>query len=181
MQRLHEPNPEAPSGPEVHTDGGVQKSRKTIVLDVISFIARFFMAYIWISAGVPKLGGISGVAQSIEAYGIFTQEWAGYLAMIIGPVELVGGILLLIGLVLKPASKLATVVLVLFIIGIIQAWARGLQLDCGCFGQVDPATVSNFGLEYTKVIIRDLIFIALSLWTVFRPFTKWSLDSYFQK
>lgn len=181
MQRLQEQTPVAPNGALVHTDGGVPKSRKTIVLDVVSFIARFFMAYIWISAGASKLGGISGVAQSIEAYGIFTQEWAGYLATIIGPLELVGGILLLLGLALRPASKLSIVVLTLFIIGIIQAWARGLQLDCGCFGQVDPATVSNFGLEYTKVIIRDLIFIALSLWTVMRPFTKWSLDSLFQK
>ena len=177
MQRLSEPDQRVVADREVHADEGVQKSRKTMVLDVISFFARFFMAYIWISAGLSKLGGISGVAQSIEAYGIFTQEWAGYLATIIGPLELVGGVLLLIGLGLKPASKLSIVVLTLFIIGIAQAWARGLQLDCGCFGQVDPATVSNFGLEYTKVIIRDLFFIALSLWTVFRPFTKWSLDS----
>lgn len=152
---------------------GPRRLNRTLILDAISFIARFWMAYTWIRAGVSKLDAHMAVTQNIMAYEIFTPQWSDFLARIIGPLEIAGGVLLLLGIFLRTSSKVSIAVLTLFIIGIAQAWARGLELDCGCF---DPTgTTTNYQLEYLTTIGRDLVYIALSAWTVYRPFKKWAI------
>lgn len=147
------------------------KITKALILDCISAFARFYMAFVWISAGVAKLGDNMAMTQAIKAYEIFTPEWSGYLAHLIGPLELAGGLLLLLGLFLRPSSKVAAVVLVLFIVGIGQAWVRGLGIDCGCFSVEPTEDVMN----YLRTILRDVAFLVLTGWTLWRPFTKWAL------
>ncbi len=93
-----------------------------------------FLRRVWIDAGVHKLGKTLDMTQAIKGYDIFTPDWALYLATVIGPLEVIGGVLLLLGLFLRKSSIVATVVLLLFMVGIAQAWARGLDIDCGCFG-----------------------------------------------
>nr|WP_275434284.1 MauE/DoxX family redox-associated membrane protein [Corynebacterium kefirresidentii] len=144
-----------------------------MVLDVISFIARFGMAWVWIEAGVHKLGKTLDMTQAIKGYGIFTPEWAGYLATVIGPLEVIGGVLLLLGLFLRRSSIVATIVLLLFMVGIAQAWARGLDIDCGCFGY--DAQNPDRGMDYAKTLLRDAAYLFLTVWTIKRPFTKFAL------
>lgn len=145
-----------------------------LVLDAISAFARFYLAYIWISAGIAKLSDHMVMTQTIVAYEIFTPQWSDYLARLIGPLEIAGGILLLLGLFLRQAGKVSAIVLVLFIIGIGQAWARGLDIDCGCFNlEPDP----NQATDYLITILRDIGYLALSIWIVYRPFKKFALYS----
>lgn len=143
------------------------------MLDIISFIARFGMAWVWIEAGVHKLGKTLDMTQAIKGYGIFTPEWAGYLATVIGPLEVIGGVLLLLGLFLRRSSIVATIVLLLFMVGIAQAWARGLDIDCGCFGY--DAQNPDRGMDYAKTLLRDAAYLFLTVWTIKRPFTKFAL------
>ena len=75
------------------------------LLEAISAFARFYMAYIWISAGSAKLNQHLSVTQTIEGYEIFTPEWSSALAHLIGPLEIAGGVFLLLGLFLKPAGS----------------------------------------------------------------------------
>ncbi|MHB2252313.1 MauE/DoxX family redox-associated membrane protein [Corynebacterium aurimucosum] len=141
--------------------------------DLMSALVRFGMAAVWIIAGIQKLDARMEMTQAIEAYGIFTPEWSGYLAYLIGPLELMGGVLLLLGLFLTEASAVAAVVLVLFMVGISQAWARGLVIDCGCFGY-DPADVRQ-GMNYALTLLRDATFLVLTLWTIWRPYRRYAL------
>ena len=94
---------------------------KTQILDAISFISRFGLAAVWIVAGAGKVGKTMVETQTIMAYEIFTYEWSLFLGKIIGPMEVAGGLVLLLGIFLKPAGKLSAVVLVLFMVGIGQA------------------------------------------------------------
>ncbi len=151
------------------------KFNKTLVLDIVSAFARFYMAYIWIKAGTAKFGEYMSVTQTIKAYEIFTPEWSGYLATIIAPLELAGGIILLVGLFLRQSSVVAICVLSLFIIGIAQAWARGLGIDCGCFS-VNPDQDAQV-MNYMKTIARDCFYIFLMVWTYKRPFKKWAIHA----
>ncbi|ATZ08580.1 MULTISPECIES: MauE/DoxX family redox-associated membrane protein [Corynebacterium] len=150
-----------------------KKIDKKLILDVVSAFARFYMAYIWIKAGVAKLGEPLSVMQSIKAYEIFTLEWSGYLANIIGPLEIIGGVLLLLGLFLKTSAKVGTIVLALFMIGIGQAWLRGLGIDCGCF-EANPEQDAQV-MNYMMTLLRDTFYIFLMVWTMVRPFKKFAL------
>ena len=132
-----------------------QSSRTTLVLDIISFLSRFGLAATWIWAGFHKVGSVLETGQSIQAYKIF-----------------MGGFILLIGVFFRQAGWLSTIVLVLFIIGIGQAWARGLVIDCGCFGQQD---LTDGGMDYLQTILRDVVLIAMSLWTAYRPYRRFAI------
>lgn len=151
----------------------MKKLDKSLILDLISAFARFFMAYIWIAAGVEKLNKHFTMTQTIEAYQIFTPEWSHYLAYLIGPLEIAGGVLLLLGLFMRPAAKVGIIVLVLFMIGIAQAWARGLDIDCGCF-EIDPANTDQV-MDYVKTLGRDLFYLVLMIWIWVRPFKKFAI------
>jgi uncharacterized membrane protein YphA (DoxX/SURF4 family) len=92
-------------------------------------------------------------------------------------VEIALGVLLLIGLATRLAGSIATFLLVVFITGISSAWARGLSIDCGCFGsggQLGAGQSPNYGPE----IVRDLAFLALAVFLIIYPRTHLSLDSW---
>jgi hypothetical protein len=62
-----------------------------------------------------------------------------------------------------------------FLVGVISAWARGLSIDCGCFGgggQVDPEET-----EYLTVVLRDGALLLASLFLARWPRSRWSADS----
>jgi hypothetical protein len=61
-----------------------------------------------------------------------------------------------------------------FIIGISQAWARGLSIDCGCFGgggQVEPGTAN-----YLPELLRDGGLGLLAIYLFRYPQSKFGLD-----
>ena len=94
-------------------------------------------------------------------------------ANIIGPLEIIGGVLLLLGLFLKTSAKVGTIVLALFMIGIGQAWLRGLGIDCGCF-EANPEQDAQV-MNYMMTLLRDTFYIFLMVWTMVRPFKKFAL------
>jgi len=152
-------------------DGAGETSTSGRVLDVFSALARFGLAAVWIFAGATKLGNHMTVTQSIEAYEIFTPYWSSLLASIIGPAELAGGLILLLGIKIRPAGWVSFGVLVLFVIGLSSAYSRGLQIDCGCFGP-DP---DSAGGDLLWAIARDIGLIAVTLFMIYRPFKKFAL------
>lgn len=152
-------------------DGAGETSTSGRVLDVFSALARFGLAAVWIFAGATKLGNHMTVTQSIEAYEIFTPYWSSLLASIIGPAELAGGLILLLGIKIRPAGWVSFGVLVLFVIGLSSAYSRGLQIDCGCFGP-DP---DSSGGNLLWAIARDIGLIAVTLFMIYRPFKKFAL------
>ena len=63
----------------------------------------------------------------------------------------------------------------MFVAGVSQAWARGLSIDCGCFGgggAVEPGNTA-----YVQELLRDTGFLVLAAWLIVRPRTLFSLDS----
>jgi hypothetical protein len=63
---------------------------------------------------------------------------------------------------------------VAFIIGIASAWARGLNIDCGCFGE--GGTIDPSQTRYLEEILRDVGLVLCAAWLVIRPRTAYSLE-----
>lgn len=148
------------------------------IIEIVSLIARVVLGIVWIYAGASKMMIHHAlIMDSINNYKIFTPEWSSILAHWIGPLELIGGILLLLGVFTRFHAMLSIIVLGLFIIGITQAWSRGLILDCGCFG-TSEITQEEAVSGYIKVIIRDTIMILFTLLIFFYPVKKYSFDRF---
>ena len=58
-------------------------------------------------------------------------EPVGYL---LPALEVVIGLALVLGVMTRGAALISGLLFVAFIIGIASVWARGIEIDCGCFG-----------------------------------------------
>ena len=111
--------------------------------------------------------------QVVRAYDA-TPEW---LSKAIGyglpTLELVLAVLLLLGLITRYAAAVSAALLVVFLVGIVQAAARGLEIQCGCFGGGGGPSTST---SYTLDILRDLGLLVLSAFLILWPLTRFSVD-----
>ena len=84
------------------------------------------------------------------------------------------GAALLLGLLTRPVAVVSALLFAAFVVGIAAAWARGLSIDCGCFG--GGGFDADAAEKYPGEIARDVGLLALSLWLVVRPSSRFSLD-----
>lgn len=138
-------------------------------------VARLVVGAVWIWAAWSKLGNPRGFVQAVRAYDA-TPEW---LSKAIGygmPVlELCLGVLLVVGIVTRYAAALSGLLFVVFLIGLIQADARGIKLECGCFGGGGTTTGNT---QYVLDILRDIGLLALAVFLVLWPLTRISVDEF---
>ncbi|TKV61303.1 DoxX family membrane protein [Nakamurella flava] len=144
------------------------------VLDGIGLLARLGLAAVWLISGFAKASAPAETLVAVKAYRLLSSGVAETVAAVLPYLEIALGLLLLIGLATRLAAILSAVVLVIFIAGVISAAARGLSIDCGCFG--GGGDVAAGQTNYAGEILRDVGFLALAAWLIVRPGTPWSLD-----
>lgn len=89
--------------------------------------------------------------------------------------EVVLGTLLVVGLALRVSGALSALLQPAFIVGIASAWARGLQIECGCFGG-SGSLVQDASAKYPWEIARDVGLLILSALLVLWPRSRLALD-----
>jgi len=136
--------------------------------------ARLVLGVALIAAGGLKVTSLDVSARAVRAYMILNYDVAGYVGHGLPILEILLGLLLVAGLLTRAAAAVGGLLMVAFIIGIASAWARGLSIDCGCFG--GGGTIDASQTQYLKEILRDAGFIACAAWLVIRPHTACSLD-----
>ncbi|WP_442875207.1 MauE/DoxX family redox-associated membrane protein [Actinoplanes sp. NBC_00393] len=149
--------------------------RTAAVWPWISTLARLALAAVWLVAGGLKVGDLAASARAVHAYELMSYDTAEVVGAIQPFLEIALGLLLLIGLATRLTAAISAVLMVIFIAGITWAWAKGLQIDCGCFsdgGALAEGKEAAYGLD----ILRDLGFLALSGLLVWRPKTRFSVD-----
>lgn len=141
------------------------------VKDAIGFVARFGLAAVWLWSGTVKLLNPLDSHQAIAAYELLPNSFIAPLAVALPALELILGLMLLLGVFVRWAAAASAIIMAGFIIGVASAWARGLSIDCGCFGgggynpDAGPAS-------YLKSIGRDALFLGMAAWTLRWPFTR---------
>ncbi|MFD0742017.1 DoxX family protein [Phytohabitans flavus] len=143
-------------------------------------LVRLGLAAVWLAAGGAKVGDLAGSGRAVNAYDVMPYDLAKVIGAALPFAELALGVLLVVGLATRLAAGVSAALLVVFIAGITQAWARGLQIDCGCFGsggQLAAGQSPTYGPE----ILRDLGFLVLAGFLLIWPLTRLSIDSWLEK
>ncbi|WP_026453679.1 MauE/DoxX family redox-associated membrane protein [Saccharomonospora iraqiensis] len=148
-------------------------------LDGVGTLVRLGLAAVWLVSGGLKLADPGQAYLAVQAYEVLPAELVGVVATALPLVEVVLGLLLALGVLTRASAAVSVVVLVLFVAGVAQAWARGLTIDCGCFG--GGGRVAEGETEYPQDILRDLGFLALAGWLLVRPGTLLSLDGWLRR
>jgi len=147
---------------------------KVRLLDGIGLAARLGLAAVWLTSGLPKAFDPDQTYVAVRAYDVLPRSGVEIVAALLPYVEIALGLLLLVGIGTRVVAAASAVLLLVFMAGVTQAWARGLSIDCGCFGgggTVEPGTTS-----YGQEILRDIGFLAMAAWLVVRPRTLLSVE-----
>lgn len=163
-----------PAPAPVH-EAGPLPSKDRSVKPWVGLLARLCLAGVLGYAGWTKIIDLPGSLQSVLAYEIVNYDLARWISIFLPLVELALAFLLLLGLLTRPAAVLSAALMVVFIAGIVSAWARGLTIDCGCFGT--GGHVAPDQTQYLSEILRDLAFLGLAVWLSVWPRTRWAFDN----
>jgi uncharacterized membrane protein YphA (DoxX/SURF4 family) len=141
----------------------------------ISFAARLALAFVWAWAGWAKIADPDAATRAERAYDLFPEAMVKPIAWGLPFVELALALLLLVGLATRPAAWVSAVLFVAFIAMIGSAWARGLSIDCGCFG--GGGVTNRFDASrYAEEIVRDVVLLGLALFLALGPRSALALD-----
>jgi uncharacterized membrane protein YphA (DoxX/SURF4 family) len=145
------------------------------VKDWIGLVARLATGGVWLVAGGLKVLHPAESVRAVRAYDLLPEAVVPAVGQLLPVVEIVIGLCLVLGVLTRSAALVSALLFVAFIIGISSAWARGLSIDCGCFG--GGGEIPDAAAKYPGEIARDVGLLALSGWLVVRPRTRLALDS----
>ena len=142
--------------------------------DWLGLLARLVLGGSLFIAGLTKIGNLEMSVLSVRAYQLLPFEVAKWVGYALPPFEILLGLMILLGFLTRWTSLVGSLVMVAFIFGIASAWARGLSIDCGCFGT--GGLVNPEQTQYPLDIARDLLFLAAGVWLVARPRSVFAVD-----
>lgn len=138
-------------------------------------IARLVVGGVWIVAGWLKIPDPAESVRAVRAYQLLPEAIVPTVGYGLPILELIVGAMLVIGLATRINAIISSLLLVAFIFGISSAWARGLQIDCGCFG--GGGVVEDATSKYPWEIARDVGLLLLSGALVLWPRTALAVDN----
>lgn len=123
-----------------------------------NLISRAFVGFIFLAFGLSKIAVPEQFAKEIANYALLPEFSLNIFALILPWIELIIGILLILGIRLKANSIIGSALMLIFIFMVAFAWARGLDISCGCSSahpqQVGlPKILENTGLLILLIIV----------------------------
>ena len=106
-----------------------------LIKRVLLIAGQVILAAIFIVAGYAKLREPwPNFAVSINSFKMVPETWLEPMARYVPWAELLLGLAILSGFLLRWSALIASLVLTVFFAVLIRAWSLGMQVDCGCFG-----------------------------------------------
>jgi uncharacterized membrane protein YphA (DoxX/SURF4 family) len=129
--------------------------------------ARLLLAVVWTWAAISKIADPDASVRAVRAYRILPEVLVEPVGWGLPFLELGLALLLAAGLATRLVAAVSAALLVVFMIGIVTAWARGLRIDCGCFGGGGDDPTAGTG-TYLRDLVRDgglvVVAVGLTMW-----------------
>jgi len=113
---------------------------------------------LFIYAGILKALDPGAFSVEIDRYHLLPWEASVLLALYLPWMEITCGAALLFGKIRKAGLWLMVGMLLVFLVALASAWARGLDIHCGCFGSADA------GSTIRGAMVRDIGILTATLW-----------------
>ena len=142
----------------------------------LTTVARVALGAVMVTAGALKISDPDQAVRAVQAYQILPQGMTHVVGYGLPMLEIVLGLLLILGLGTRVVAVLAGLFMIMFIAAVSSAWARGLSIDCGCFGGGGAVGSAGKAWRYLSEILRDLLFLGLASWIAVFPSSRLALD-----
>ncbi len=136
----------------------------------LSFVFRLAFGVTFIVSGAWKLPEGGSFVTKVEGFDLLPDALAQFYGTALPWVEIVIGALLVLGLFSRLASAIGGLVSLSFIVANSLVLYRGLNLECGCFGDLAV-------LQTRDALLIDFAMLIMALQILFHKGELLSLDS----
>ena len=143
--------------------------------DWILLATRLLLGGVFLFASLGKISAPQAFAASIGGFKLLHDTILLEVSLLILWHEVICGVLILIGVWARPAAMVLACMLIMFFLALASAYARGLDIDCGCFGAL---MASGVGLW---AIFRTMLLFILSVIILLYGSGSYSLDRLFSR
>jgi uncharacterized membrane protein YphA (DoxX/SURF4 family) len=137
-------------------------------------LCRLLPAGLFLWAGFAKAFERQSSILAVDSYDVLSEDAVRIVAAVLPWVEIGVAVLLVLGLFVRFAGLATAGLGVLFIAAMAQAKARGLEIDCGCFGGGGPGQ----GVTWWD-LVRDVPIVVSGVYLAARPRGPFQLDNRF--
>jgi len=143
----------------------------------IAIPLRFYIGGVFLYACWHKIVHPESFALDIATYQILPPYLINPMAIVLPWLELVAGIMIIIGFRTRASALLLSGMMVIFIIAISIALAKGLHMSCGCFAsqtiEEDPISILT--------ILRDSGWLLICLYVLIFDKNPVGIDRLFKR
>jgi len=120
-------------------------------------VSQIAIGLILVWAGLAKVGDPRSFAEQVHNFRMVPMALENLVAITLPWIELLAGLALLTRARARAGAVIASGLMVAFTLGVAIAFARGLDIECGCFGTSDASRVGAVKL------FENLVMLALAL------------------
>lgn len=131
---------------------------------VISWLLYVGVGLFFGVAALLKILDPEAFLSSLLTYRVFTYQQSVALAYFAPVLEMVVALCLLSGIWRKGAALLTTLMLFFFIALVLQGFVRGLEMDCGCFGENQLQGTTDYLLKIGQNLL--LLLAVVVAWLI---------------
>jgi len=125
----------------------------------LQILLRLVLGGLFIYASYDKIINPAEFAKAVKNYDMLPIALVNIPAIILPYLEFFTGLFLVIGIWKRGSSALIIIMLLFFLIGLTQAYARGLDINCGCFSLENSSSTSDILVR----IIEDILMLAAAV------------------
>lgn len=130
----------------------------------VLFILRLIVGGVFVYASLDKLMNQEDFSKAIYNYKFLPGIFINIFAIVIPYIELISGLFLITGIYKRGSSFIISFLLIIFIVSLGQAYARGLDINCACFSLETKSEKSDILLR----IAEDILLLITSIIIYFK-------------
>ena len=125
----------------------------------LNVILRLLVGGAFVVAGALKVADPAKFALDVSNYRLVPYELINLVAILLPWIEITSGLFVLAGIWLRAAALVITSLTVMFLVLIVSALARGLNIECGCFGTVGGKHIGlvNLVIDSALLVLSALL------------------------
>ena len=145
-----------------------------------SLLFRILLGLIFLFAGIAKISDPVRFIFTLREFDLFSEAVIPFMVLYLPWLEFILGLFLILGLLYRASAFLLACLNTMFAIAILTVVVRGMEIDCGCFGMFADVLKIPDSADI-KAVIRNVIFIGISVYIFIVKKTLFSLENYLKK
>ena len=143
----------------------------------LTVLVRLIVGGIFLISGLAKIADPVRFLLTLREFQLLPGALESFLAVYLPWLEFLLGLCIVVGILHRTASLMIAGLNGAFIIAIVSVMARGIEVDCGCFGLLADA-LHLPDMADGKAIVRNLVLMAMCLHIFRSEATGWTMERY---